>query len=152
MNWFVFIPLLVVYVTVAIVLILVILLQAGKGGGLSSLGGGQAFSDAAGSTSAEKTMNRWTTYCAIAFGVLAITMTLIGSRFSESSSIVDDIEEPSAMTFPMGIPDGADSGVFPLTPAPDGESNAVPFQIDFSESTVEPTASESEEPDAPPSE
>ncbi|OPZ03945.1 MAG: preprotein translocase subunit SecG [candidate division BRC1 bacterium ADurb.BinA364] len=55
-------------------------------------------------------MNRWTTYCAIGFGVLAIAMTLIGRIGANPSSIYDEIG-------------GDDSSL--LAPAPDAEEQGA---------------------------
>jgi protein translocase SecG subunit len=68
---------LIVYVFACAVLIFVILIQSGdKGGGLSSLGASnQGISDALGATGAEKTLNKWTTWCACTFILLAIVLS-----------------------------------------------------------------------------
>lgn len=72
---------LIVYTFACLFLIFVILIQSGKGGGLSSLGSAnQGISDALGATGAEKTLNRMTTYCAIGFMVLAILLSIAGSH------------------------------------------------------------------------
>jgi len=92
MPWYFWI-LLVIYFGVCIFLVLVILLQAGKGGGLSSLmGGGGGLADQLGATSAERTLSKMTTYCAIAFGFLAIALAIIGARHAHDDSILEQIE------------------------------------------------------------
>ena len=90
LPWF-FWLLLLVFVGVCLFLIFVILLQAGKGGGLSGLVSSGAIADQLGSTSAERTLNRWTTYCAISFAVLAVVLTLIGAHYATHSSFVDSL-------------------------------------------------------------
>jgi preprotein translocase subunit SecG len=92
LPWYFWI-LLLIYVGVCVFLILVVLLQSGKGGGISSLMGGSSLGDQLGATGAEKTLNKWTTICAVSFGVLAITLTLIGAHKSKPASIIDDIIE-----------------------------------------------------------
>jgi len=92
LPWFFWI-LLIIFIGICVFLILVILLQAGKGGGLSSLiGGAGAFADSLGATGVEKTLNRWTTYCAVTFGILSILLTLIGAHYAKPQSIVDGME------------------------------------------------------------
>lgn len=69
------------YTFACLFLIFVILIQSGKGGGLSSLGSAnQGISDALGATGAEKTLNRMTTYSAVGFMVLAILISIAGSH------------------------------------------------------------------------
>ncbi|MFP4381180.1 MAG: preprotein translocase subunit SecG [Candidatus Sumerlaeia bacterium] len=73
------------------ILILVVLVQSGKGGGLSGLvGAGSPLGDHLGATGAEKTLNRWTTYFAVGFLVLNIVLVLLGPKAFEGS-ILDKI-------------------------------------------------------------
>lgn len=98
MPWY-FWLLLVIYFGVCIFLILVILLQAGKGGGISSLmGAGGGLSDQLGATSVERTLSRWTTICAGLFGFLAIMLALIGARHAGDASLLNQIEQETTMT------------------------------------------------------
>ncbi|HPS03651.1 MAG TPA: preprotein translocase subunit SecG, partial [Candidatus Sumerlaeota bacterium] len=63
----------IAYIFSAAVLVLVVLVQSGKGGGLSGLvSAGSTLGDTLGATGAEKTLNRWTTYCAVGFIVFNI--------------------------------------------------------------------------------
>lgn len=70
---------LIAYTIACLVLIFVILIQSGKGGGLSSLGAASSgLTEALGATGAEKTLNRLTTWCAVGFMVLALLLSLAG--------------------------------------------------------------------------
>ncbi len=92
MPWY-FYVLLLIYAVVCVFLIFVILLQAGKGGGLSSLmGGGSGLGDQIGSTSVERTLNRWTTACAIAFAVIAILLAVIGSHNARKATFFGQMQ------------------------------------------------------------
>lgn len=82
----------VLYILASFVLILVVLVQSGKGGGLSGLvGAGSAIGDHLGATGAEKTLTRWTTYCAIGFLILNILLVLMGGKIFVSESITDKL-------------------------------------------------------------
>jgi preprotein translocase subunit SecG len=59
MNWFAYL-LIVILVITSVLLTLLILLHRGKGGGLSSMFGGGAASTLAGSSVAEKNLDRYT--------------------------------------------------------------------------------------------
>ncbi len=88
--------LIVVYFFVCAVMVLLILMQAGKGGGLSGLVGGSALADTFGSTGAEKSLSKFTTWLAIAFFLLTVAMTLIGSRRYKKASLLDRLEQEEA--------------------------------------------------------
>lgn len=93
----------VLYILASFVLILVVLVQSGKGGGLSGLvGAGSAISDHLGATGAEKTLTRWTTYCAIGFLILNILLVLMGGKIFVSESIADKI--PVSDQAPAAVP------------------------------------------------
>ena len=96
------------YVLVCGFLILVVLLQSGKGGGLSGLlSGGGGLSDSFGASGAEKTLGNWTTYCAIAFLVVSLALTLLGARHFQTSMRDEFFEEttplPSAQATPAEV-------------------------------------------------
>ena len=96
------------YILVCGFLILVVLLQSGKGGGLSGLlSGGGGLSDSFGASGAEKTLSRWTTYCAIAFLVVSLALTLLGARHFQKSLLGEFPEEtlppPSAQVTPAQV-------------------------------------------------
>jgi preprotein translocase subunit SecG len=71
------VAIIVVHVLVSAALIFLILLHSGKGGGLSDLFGGGLGAAAAGSTVAEKNLDRATIACAVAF---AFTTTILAIR------------------------------------------------------------------------
>ena len=78
---------LTIYFLACAILIFVILIQSGKGGGLSSLGSAsQGISDALGATGAEKALNRMTTWAAVGFMVLAIVLSLAGGVVARQKS------------------------------------------------------------------
>lgn len=86
-----FAVLFLIYLFVSAVLVLVVLIQSGKGGGLSGLiGSGSSLGDTLGATGAEKTLNRWTSYCAIAFLVVNIMLVFLGPKVFKTS-ILDEI-------------------------------------------------------------
>ena len=101
--------LILVYVSVCGFLILVVLLQSGKGGGLSGLlSGGGGLSDSFGASGAEKTLSHWTTYCAIAFLVVSLALTLLGARHFQKSLFPEEFYEetpppPSAQVTPAQV-------------------------------------------------
>jgi preprotein translocase subunit SecG len=66
-----------VHVIVSAALIFLVLLHSGKGGGLSEMFGGSLGSAAAGSTVAERNLDRATVACAVAF---AFTTTILAIR------------------------------------------------------------------------
>ena len=88
---------LIVYIILCLGLIFFILIQSGKGGGLSSLGGAsEALSESLGATGAEKTLTRITTFSAVGFMVLAIVLALMGSAISDGQ-LLDDSLAPTAV-------------------------------------------------------
>lgn len=66
----------VVHVLVSIALILLILMKAGRGGGLSEMFGGGAMSNLAGSTMAEKNLDRYTVVTGVVFAVTTVVLAL----------------------------------------------------------------------------
>ena len=113
--------LILVYVSVCGFLILVVLLQSGKGGGLSGLlSGGGGLSDSFGASGAEKTLGRWTTYCAIAFLVISLCLTLLGARHFQKSLFPDGVSEetpPPAQVTPAEVTSpGSPQRVIPIRP------------------------------------
>jgi protein translocase SecG subunit len=100
----------IVYVFACAVLIFVILIQAGdKGGGLSSLGSSnQGISDALGATGAEKTLNKWTTWCACTFILLAIALSYAVSAQARSRlQVLPSARDLPAATTPANAAGGA---------------------------------------------
>ena len=66
-----------VHLTSAFALIGLVLLHSGKGGGVSDMFGGSAASTAAGSTVAEKNLNRITVVVAVVFGFTTLILGLL---------------------------------------------------------------------------
>ena len=75
--------LMIVHIFVSIVLILVILMQAGRGGGLSEIFGSASTHTIFG-TSAAKFLTRATAVCAILFIVTSLSLAVLSSRRSRS--------------------------------------------------------------------
>jgi len=74
-----------VHVIMCVVLITVILLQSGRGGGLSEmLGGGAQQTQKIFGTQTSSFMTRATSYCAIAFLITTILLSLLTSRMTRS--------------------------------------------------------------------
>jgi len=102
---FLFWLLFLVYIAASAVLILVVLVQSGKGGGLSGLvGAGSTLGDTLGATGAEKTLNRWTTYCAVGFLVVTILLVGLGNKVYKRG-ILDEVEKNLPTT--SGMESGA---------------------------------------------
>ena len=66
----------VLHIMVSFALIILVLLHSGKGGGLSDMLGGGVGQAAAGSTVAEKNLDRITVTCAIIFAFTTLTLAL----------------------------------------------------------------------------
>lgn len=100
--------LVLVYAITCLFLILTVLLQSGKGGGLSSLGSGAGggLSDSLGATGAEKTLVKATSWAAGIFLVLSLVLTLYGARLERSGGL--EITPVSAPTAPAAP--GSDAG------------------------------------------
>lgn len=91
--WLIFI----LWLVSSAVLVLVVLIQSGKGGGLSGLvGAGTSLGDSLGATGAEKTLNRWTTYCAIGFLVLNIALVFMAPKALRNSAYYNSISKSRA--------------------------------------------------------
>lgn len=93
------------YFFITILLVLVILMQSGKGGGLSGLAGATPLADAFGATGAEKTLKRWTTYLATAFFILSIGLTLIGFSVFKRTSFLQQLEQESKIQQTQTLPE-----------------------------------------------
>ncbi|HOE63501.1 MAG TPA: preprotein translocase subunit SecG [Candidatus Sumerlaeota bacterium] len=122
-------------------LILVILLQSGKGSGLSGmLGGANPLTDSLGASGAEKTLTKWTTVSAILFFVLSLALTLLGGRMLKQTKLSDQLKAAAApvatpaATTPAAAPEAAEAtpaaeAVAPeTTPAAAAASEATPAE------------------------
>ena len=66
-----------VHVIDGLLLVFLVLLHSGKGGGLSDMFGGGLGATAAGSTVAEKNLDRITVVCALIFAFTTVTFSLL---------------------------------------------------------------------------
>ncbi|OGW82379.1 MAG: preprotein translocase subunit SecG [Omnitrophica bacterium RIFCSPHIGHO2_02_FULL_51_18] len=98
--------LIVVHIFVCIVLILVILLQAGRGGGLSDIAGGQPQSILGTQTNAF--MTRATEVCAVLFILTSLTLGIMstqkGKSLMEKNRMVEVLTAPAPETKPAQTP------------------------------------------------
>jgi len=85
--------LIVVHVIISLFLIAVILLQAGKGGGLSDTFGGSQMQSLFG-TKSTSVLTKLTAVCAIGFIATCITLAVMSSH--KARSIVDNVRIPHA--------------------------------------------------------
>lgn len=116
--------LVLIYLMVCLALIFVILIQSGKGGGLSSLGqGASGMGDALGSTSAERTLTKFTTTTAILFMVLAITISLLGSKRDKNREAALLFKNAEA-TKAAAVPAAGETPGAPPAGEPAADSNA----------------------------
>lgn len=128
----------VLYILASGVLVLVVLVQSGKGGGLSSLvGAGTTLGDTLGASGVEKTLNRWTSYCAVGFLVINILLVILGPHIYQGS-ILDKVplsspsssETAPGATAPVEGPiapvatTGSEAPAAPATGAPAAEPQA----------------------------
>lgn len=74
------------YIAICIFLLFFILMQSGKGGGLSGLASSNPLSDSLGVAGSEKTLTKWTTYCTIAFFIITLAITFFGAQKQRRSS------------------------------------------------------------------
>ena len=83
--------LMVVHVFASIVLILVILMQAGRGSGLSEMFGGTSTQTIFG-TSAAKFLTKATAVCAVLFIITSLSLAILSSRRSRSLMAAQPVE------------------------------------------------------------
>jgi len=97
--------LVLVFVATCMFLILVILLQSGKGSGLSGmLGGSNPLMDSLGATGTEKALSKWTTISAIAFFIIALMLTLLGGKLMKVTRLSDQLKSTAAPASAPAIP------------------------------------------------
>ena len=104
----------VIHVFVCIFLILVILLQAGKGGGMGSLGGGAGSQTVFGGRGAQTFLGKVTSVSAAIF---MLTSLGLAWNSSHTRSVVDQHEAPAAPAAPTAPP-AAPGGAGAPSPAP----------------------------------
>jgi preprotein translocase subunit SecG len=164
MGWFFIVVMLVLYTFACLFLIFVILVQSGKGGGLSSLGSAsQGISDALGASGAERTLNKMTTWCAVGFMVLALALWFFGGKVigSPKAGILKQSSVPAAPVTRTGptLPAGSSAPVAPESKSSAPEAPAAPVGSPaFSSTTPKtsapaapaPPAADSKAPEAAP--
>lgn len=100
--------LLVVHVFVCIVLIAVVLLQAGRGGGMSEMGGGASTTSSILGTQTSTFMMRATEICAIIFVVTSLSLAVLSAQRGKSLIEGREIKVPtpavSAVAAPVQAP------------------------------------------------
>jgi len=124
---------LVLHVLVCFSLILVVLLQSGKGGGLSGAFGGMGGSGQAlfGGRGAATFLSKATTVLGVAFMTTSVILALMGGGRGGPRSILRENPEPGtapppASSQPIQLPGGEDLLQLPVDPAEEGE--AMPVQ------------------------
>lgn len=100
-----------IYIVTCLFMIAVVLMQEGKGGGLSGLVSGAAspLSDVMGAHDAEATLRSWTKWAAITFLILTIILTvfgpaLMGGGQDEITEGLDSAPPPAGETTGGAIP------------------------------------------------
>lgn len=73
-----------IYFVVCAILVMVVLMQEGKGGGLSGMAGSAALGETFGFGGATAAMRKWTRNIAIAFVVLTLVLTFWGEHIAGS--------------------------------------------------------------------
>jgi preprotein translocase subunit SecG len=114
----------VIHVIISLFLIAVILLQAGKGGGLSDTFGGSQMQNLFG-TKSTTVLTKLTAVCAIGFMATCITLAVMSSR--QTRSIVDNVRipQPAASQAETQAPAPQAQVPAPVEPAPQGGTNEV---------------------------
>ncbi len=73
-----------IYAGLCVWIVLIVLIQEGKQGGMSAMGGGSqapgAMTDTFGAGGAQKSLFNWTAWSAAIFLVLALVLTIVGNR------------------------------------------------------------------------
>lgn len=128
--WLIFL----IYLLASAFLVLVVLLQSGKGGGLSGLvGAGSSLGDTLGATGAEKTLNRWTTYAAVGFLCLNILLVAVGGQAFNQDELEKIAGDTTAIEQPELPVDEAETPPAEATPEPDSIPTPIPDQPNIPE-------------------
>lgn len=85
----------ILHVVVCLAMLPVILLQSGKGGGVSAMFGGGGSGTVFGSRGASTFLTRMTTGTAVVFMLTSMGLSYMSSR---SKSVVADVDQPAATT------------------------------------------------------
>ncbi|MBU1887845.1 MAG: preprotein translocase subunit SecG [Candidatus Omnitrophica bacterium] len=100
-----------IHVIASLFLIAVILLQAGRGGGLSDTFGGSQMQNLFG-TKSVNVLTRMTTISAALFIITCLALALISSH--RNKSLVDNVKLPEAVQVPVSLPEEIPAPVVPV--------------------------------------
>ncbi|HEX8815845.1 MAG TPA: preprotein translocase subunit SecG [Terriglobales bacterium] len=89
-----------IHIAVCLFLIIVVLLQSGKSGDIAAAFGGQGSQTAFGPRGAATVLSKATTWSAIIFMVTSITLSVMASRKSGPTSILQGIKGSPAKSAP----------------------------------------------------
>ena len=89
-----------IHIAVCLFLIIVVLLQSGKSGDIAAAFGGQGSQTAFGPRGAATLLSKATTWSAIIFMVTSITLSVVASRRSGPSSVLQGIKGSPAKSAP----------------------------------------------------
>lgn len=160
MTTFILAILVIAYIAICIFLLGFILLQSGKGGGLSGLASSSPLTDSFGAAGSEKSLSKWTTYCTIAFFIITLLITFLGAqRNRQSSSLLNtlsgkapqtqQVKQASAPTPAATVAGATAEGA--SEPAPAQEKNAPAAVSDTKEQPKTDAAPAEQKPaEAPP--
>jgi preprotein translocase subunit SecG len=116
--------LIVVIVLVSVVLATAVLLQAGQGGGLASLGGGPA-ENVVGGRQAETILTKGTWWLGAAFMFLALVLSVLSANRGPSASRTQELlqqqqqqQAPAEGSLPLGPAPATAPAPQPTAPAP----------------------------------
>jgi preprotein translocase subunit SecG len=116
--------LIAVHVIASLVLVVTILLQAGRGGGLSEAFGSSSTSTIFG-TSASTFLQRATAVCAIVFLLTSLSLAVLSSRRSRSLMRLENLRRALPQAQRQAMPTRGDQGVsIPL----EGPEEAAPIE------------------------
>ncbi|HXF94595.1 MAG TPA: preprotein translocase subunit SecG [Gemmatimonadales bacterium] len=113
----------VVLILDALILITAILLQAGQGGGLASLGGGSGTELVMGGRQAVTLLHKITWWCGGIFLALALILAVISSRGGEPRSVLEGTTPPPAPVQTAPLPLQPAPGPTPQNPTPSPTPN-----------------------------
>jgi preprotein translocase subunit SecG len=90
----------IVHIVVCLFLIIVVLLQSGQSGDIAAAFGGQGSQTAFGPRGAATALSRATTWSAVLFLVTSISLSVMASRRSGPSSVLQGVKTAPAKTQP----------------------------------------------------
>ena len=89
-----------VHIIISIGLIALVLLNSGKGGGLSDMLGGPGTTGNIGQTLAERNLSRITAIVATLFIITSISLTIISQKQISTQSVLEKVEEKTDSSEP----------------------------------------------------